>query len=129
MGTTAPPCHEPQQLQALKHANQVRRARSELKRRIASGETSVPQVLIACPSHAATMSVSDLLMSQKWWGTTRCRRLLVSIGIPERKAIGTLTERQRTAMAAVVELRAGLARGELGAAERPEQDSNLRPTP
>jgi hypothetical protein len=109
MGTTAPTCHEPQQLQALKHANRVRCARSELKRRIASGETSVPQVLIACPSHAATMSVSDLLMSQKWWGTTRSRRLLVSIGIPEGKPIGTLTERQRTAMAALVELRAGLA--------------------
>jgi hypothetical protein len=116
MGTPAPPCHEPQQLQALKHANQVRRARSELKRRIASGETSVPQVLIACPSHAATMSASDLLMSQKWWGTTRSRRLLISIGIPERKPIGSLTERQRTAMAALVELRAGLARGGLGAA-------------
>jgi hypothetical protein len=110
-GDYSPPCHEPQQLQALKHANQVRRARAELKRRIASGETSVPQILIACPSHAATMSASDLLMSQKWWGTTRSRRLLVSIGIPERKPIGTLTERQRTAMAALVELRAGLARG------------------
>jgi hypothetical protein len=108
MGSTAP-CHQPQQLQAPKHANQVRSARSELKRKIASGETSVPQVLIACPSHAATMSVSDLLMSQKWWGTTRSRRLLVSIGIPERKPIGTLTPRQRTAMAALLELRAGLA--------------------
>jgi hypothetical protein len=109
MGSTAPPSHEPQHVRALKHANQVRTARSELKRKIASGQTSVPQVLIACPSHAATMSVSDLLMSQKWWGKTRSHRLLLSIGIPERKPIGTLTERQRTALAAVVELRAGLS--------------------
>jgi hypothetical protein len=48
------------------------------------------------------MSVSDLLMSQKRWGRTRCRRLLVSLGVPENKQIGTLTERQRLALAAVL---------------------------
>jgi hypothetical protein len=109
MSSTAPRSREPQHVQALKHANHVRTARSELKRRIASGQTSVPHVLIACPSHAATMSVGDLLMSQKWWGETRSHRLLLSIGIPDRKPIGTLTERQRTAMAAQLELRAGQA--------------------
>ena len=104
MGSPALPCNEPpQHVQALKHANHVRTARSELKRKIASGDTSVPQVLIACPSHAATMSVSDLLMSQKQWGKTRSQRLLLSARIPERKPIGALTERQRTAMAALLE--------------------------
>jgi hypothetical protein len=48
------------------------------------------------------MSISDLLMSQKRWGRTRCRRLLVSLGVPENKQIGTLTERQRLAIAAVL---------------------------
>jgi hypothetical protein len=48
------------------------------------------------------MSISDLLMSQKRWGRTRCRRLLVSLGVPENKQIGTLTERQRLALAAVL---------------------------
>ena len=45
------------------------------------------------------MEVSDLLTSQKRWGRERCRRLLVPVGIPENKQIGTLTERQRTALA------------------------------
>jgi hypothetical protein len=48
------------------------------------------------------MSISDLLMSQKRWGRARCRRLLVSLGVPENKQIGTLTERQRLALAAVL---------------------------
>jgi hypothetical protein len=41
-------------------------------------------------------------MSQKRWGRARCRRLLVSLGVPENKQIGTLTERQRLALAAVL---------------------------
>ena len=48
------------------------------------------------------MSISDLLMSQKRWGRTRCRRLLVSLGVPENKQVGTLTERQRLALAAML---------------------------
>ena len=48
------------------------------------------------------MSISDLLMSQKRWGRTRCRRLLVSLSVPENKQVGTLTERQRLALAAVL---------------------------
>lgn len=104
MGTTAAPNPASQQMEALERANKVRRARAELKRKIETGEVSVPQVLVACPSHAATMSISDLLMSQRWWGRTRSRRLLVSVGVPERKPVGNLTERQRTAMAALLTL-------------------------
>ena len=48
------------------------------------------------------MSISDLLMSQKRWGRTRCRRLLMSLGVPENKQVGTLTDRQRIALAAVL---------------------------
>jgi hypothetical protein len=51
------------------------------------------------------MSISDLLMSQRRWGRARCRRLLVSLGIPENKQIGTFTERQRDALVAVLSSR------------------------
>lgn len=108
MGSNAQRSAAPQQLQALERAHQVRHARAELKRKIASGEMSVPQVLVACPSHATTMSISDLLMSQKWWGRARSRRLLISIGVPESRPVGQLTERQRTAMASLLTLRTGL---------------------
>jgi hypothetical protein len=91
-----------QHLRALEYANRVRLARARMKRRIAAGELSVAEVVLGCPWQAHSMSISDLLMSQKRWGRTRCRRLLVSLGVPENKQVGTLTERQRLALAAVL---------------------------
>jgi hypothetical protein len=38
-------------------------------------------------------------MSQRRWGTTRCRKFLSRHQIPETKPIGTLTERQRCLLA------------------------------
>ena len=91
-----------QHLRALEYANRVRLARARMKRRIGAGELSATEVVLNCPWQAHSMSISDLLMSQKRWGRTRCRRLLVSLGVPENKQVGTLTERQRLAMAAVL---------------------------
>jgi hypothetical protein len=91
-----------QHLRALEYANRVRLARAGMKRRIARGELAAADVVITCPWQAHSMSISDLLMSQKRWGRTRCRRLLVSLGVPENKQVGTLTERQRLALAAVL---------------------------
>jgi len=91
-----------QHLRALEYANRVRLARAKMKRKVASGELSAADVVLSCPWQAHTMEIADLLMSQKRWGRTRCRRLLVSIGVPENKAVGTLTERQRLALAAVL---------------------------
>jgi hypothetical protein len=93
---------EEQHLRALEYANRVRLARARMKRKIAAGELSATEVVLNCPWQAHSMSISDLLMSQKRWGRTRCRRLLVSLGVPENKQVGTLTERQRLALAAVL---------------------------
>jgi hypothetical protein len=101
-----------QHLRALEYANRVRLARARMKRRIAAGELPVQDVVLSCPWQAHSMSISDLLMSQKRWGRTRSRRLLVSLSVPENKQVGTLTERQRQALAD------GLARKE---ASRPER--------
>jgi hypothetical protein len=90
----------PQHLRALEQANRVRLARAELKRRVSLQQTSVVEVIRICPWQAESMSISDLLMSQRRWGRARCRRLLVSLGIPENKQIGTFTERQRAALVA-----------------------------
>src|SRR5688572_7292680 len=102
MGDTASASGGQQHLRALARANRVRLARAELKRQIASEEISAGQVILDCPWEAASMSISDLLMCQRRWGRARCRRLLVSLGVPENKQIGTLTERQRGALAAVL---------------------------
>jgi hypothetical protein len=108
MGKSAMVDAEQQQhLRALEYANRVRLARARMKRKVAAGELSAADVIMSCPWQAHSMSISDLLMSQKRWGRTRCRRLLVSLGVPENKQIGTLTERQRLALAAVLTAKRG----------------------
>src|SRR3954465_12251641 len=102
MGDTASASGDQQHLRALARANRVRLARAELKRQIAAEEILASQVILDCPWEAASMSISDLLMCQRRWGRARCRRLLVSLGVPENKQIGTLTQRQRGALAAVL---------------------------
>src|SRR4051794_2795344 len=115
MGDTASASGGQQHLRALARANRVRLARAELKRQIAAEEISASQVILNCPWEAASMSISDLLMSQRRWGRARCRRLLVSLGITENKQIGTFTERQRSALAAVMSVKTGMTRSEGGA--------------
>lgn len=92
----------PQHLQALQRANAVRLARAELKRRVAVGEISAAHVIEHCPWEAASMTVSDLLTSQHRWGHTRARRVLQSVPMSENKTIGSMTDRQRRALAALL---------------------------
>jgi hypothetical protein len=106
MGEQAMSGAAPQHLLALQHANRVRLARAELKRKIAADGLSAAEVIVNCPWEASSMEISDLLMSQRRWGRARCRRLLVSLGLPENKQLGTLTVRQRRALAAVLTAKA-----------------------
>lgn len=94
----ARPSAVPQHLRALDQANQVRVARAELKRRVGTGSVTVGEVIGDRPWQAETMSLSELLMSQQRWGRVRCRRLLLSLELPENKRLGTLTGRQRGAL-------------------------------
>jgi hypothetical protein len=89
----------PQHLRALQRANAVRLARADLKRRIAEGDVSAAEVILRSPWEAASMTVSDLLTSQRRWGTTRCRKFLQCVPMPENKTIGSMTDRQRRALA------------------------------
>src|ERR671938_1718191 len=95
-----------QHLRALEYANRVRRARARMKRKVASGELSAATVVISCPWQAHSMPIDELLMSQRRWGRARCKRLLTSLGIPENKQIGTLTDRQRMALSAMLAAKA-----------------------
>jgi hypothetical protein len=91
-----------QHMRALAQANRVRLARAELKRQVADGEASVADVVLECPWEAESMTISDLLMSQHRWGRTRCRRFLASIPMSETKTIGSMTDRQRRALASTL---------------------------
>src|ERR671922_253791 len=75
-------------------------ARAELKRQVAEGEASVAEIVLSRPWEAESMTIADLLMSQHRWGRTRCRRFLASIPMSETKTVGSMTARQRRALAA-----------------------------
>jgi hypothetical protein len=92
----------PQYMRALERANKVRLARAEMKRRVAAGEVGVDEVILGCPWEAQSMAVADLLMSQRRWGQTRCRKFLAQIPMSEKKTIGSMTERQRRTLAALL---------------------------
>jgi hypothetical protein len=85
----------PQHMQALRRANAVRLARAELKRRVAEGDLSAADVILESPWEAASMTVSELLTSQRRWGHTRCRKFLQAVPMSEHKTIGSMTDRQR----------------------------------
>jgi hypothetical protein len=102
----------PQHLRALARANEVRLARAELKRRVAGGEITVADVVLGSRWEAQSMTVADLLTSQRRWGNTRCRKVLQSLGMSETKTIGSMTERQRRALVHLLDA-LGVGRTEL----------------
>ena len=103
MGESAGSNAGQQRFAALARANRVRLARANLKRQICNGDLSAADVFQSCPWPAYKMEVSEVLMCQKRWGTQRCRRVLLPIGIPENKEVGTLTDRQRAALVATLQ--------------------------
>jgi hypothetical protein len=89
-------------MRALERANAVRLARAELKRKVAMDQIDVAAIVLNCPWEAESMAVADLLMSQRRWGQTRCRKFLAQIPMSERKTIGSMTDRQRRTLAAML---------------------------
>ena len=92
----------PQHMRALQRANEVRLARAQLKRRVAFGKTDVAEVILECPWEADSMAVADLLVSQRRWGQIRCHKLLARLPMSEKKTVGSMTDRQRHALAAML---------------------------
>jgi hypothetical protein len=83
-------------MRALERANLVRLARAELKRAIARGDVEAAEIVRDCPWETESMTLAELLTSQRRWGRTRARKFLVPLSLSENKQLGTLTERQRT---------------------------------
>ncbi|HEX5893446.1 MAG TPA: hypothetical protein VFY33_01345, partial [Solirubrobacterales bacterium] len=73
-----------------------------------AGRRSVREVILESPWEAQSMSLSELLCSQRRWGRARSRKLLAGAGLSEAKRLGTLTARQQRIL--VVALEAKLAR-------------------
>jgi hypothetical protein len=87
-------------MQALAHANRVRLARASLKRAVLVNKIDVTDVVRNCPWEVETMTVGELLRSQRRWGRTRVRKFLSSLALNENRELGRLTNRQRNVLAA-----------------------------
>ena len=98
-GTPAEP-----HLRALERANHIRTARAELKRQLRAGQDTAAQVILRRSRDTDTMTVTELLSSQRGWGPARSRNVLLSLSLPERKTLGALTERQRLTLAGVLSI-------------------------
>jgi hypothetical protein len=94
-------------MEALARANEVRLARAALKREISAGRRSVTDVISDSPWEAESMSLSELLCSQRRWGRARSRKLLSSAALGEGKKVGSLTERQRRILVGALEAKLG----------------------
>jgi hypothetical protein len=92
----------PQHMQALARANRVRLARAELKRSIARGDVHASEVVEECPWETESMTLAELLTSQRRWGRTRARKFLLGVSLSENKKLGTLTARQRALLASAL---------------------------
>lgn len=92
----------PQHMQALARANRVRLARAELKRSIARGDVDASTVVEECPWETESMTLAELLTSQRRWGRTRARKFLLGVALSENKRLGTLTARQRALLSSAL---------------------------
>jgi hypothetical protein len=104
--STLAPAAMPQHMEALAHANRVRLARAALKRAVAAGNVDVAEIVRDCPWEVETMTVGELLRSQRRWGRTRARKFLFSLALNENRELGRFTERQRAVLATELEAKA-----------------------
>lgn len=101
--STLSPAAPPQHMQALAHANEVRLARAALKRSVAAGQVDAAEIVRDCPWQVESMTVGELLRSQRRWGRTRARKFLFSLALNENRELGRLTARQRSLLAGALE--------------------------
>src|SRR5205085_5464316 len=102
MSTERPDRSAHQRLLALERANYVRLTRATLKRRLRAGEVTAADAILRSSRDTDTMTIGELLLSQRGWGPTRAAKMLRSVSLPEKKTLGSLTERQRVMLAAVL---------------------------
>ena len=88
----------------------MRLARAELKRSIARGDVDAAEVVRDCPWETESMTIAELLTSQRRWGRTRARKFLMPLSLNENKQLGTLTSAPAACSADRARRRAGRRR-------------------
>jgi hypothetical protein len=95
-GAGVPGGSREQRLRALRLANEIRSARAELKRELASGKIELAQIVARPPECVRTARVRDVLLALPKVGAVKAGRILADCGIAHSKTLGGLTDRQRT---------------------------------
>jgi hypothetical protein len=101
--STLAPAAVPQHMRALEHANRVRLARASLKRAVAAEQVDAAAIIRDCPWEVESMTIGELLRSQRRWGRTRARKFLFPMALNENRELGRLTVRQRNLLAMELE--------------------------
>ena len=104
------PMPEVDRVAANRAAIAARRARAELKRKLRSGEAAPMKVLeqsLVPGSAAATLRITDFLLSFPSIGEVKAGRVRESLGISERKRLGGLGKLQRSRLESFVRERTG----------------------
>jgi hypothetical protein len=96
--TTAPERSREQRLRALRQANEIRSARAQLRRDLASGRFELAQILAHPPEFAQTAKVFGLLLLVPKIGPVKAGRLLAQCRIAHSKTLAGLSDRQRAAL-------------------------------
>jgi hypothetical protein len=91
-----------QRLQALVHANEVRRARAKLKHDLLAGRVGLAEVLSEPPACVQTAKVRDLLLALPGIGPVKADRALTRCRIAHTRIVADLTGRQRGALVELV---------------------------
>jgi len=97
-----------QHMVALNRANAIRLRIAEVKRKVRAGADStesrdlIAGVLEDTPPDIGAMCIFDLLTAGTRIGRSKARRFLLAAGVPERKPVLELTDRQRTALISVL---------------------------
>ena len=94
--STTPARSPEQRLRALEKANDVRRARAELKRELAAGRIKLAQVLSDPPPSVRTARLRELLLAVPKFGPARVQRALAHCRIADAKTVAGLSDRQRS---------------------------------
>jgi len=92
---TAPGRSPEQRVRALAKANEVRVARTQLKRGVAAGRVELAWVVADPPTCVQTAKVRELLLVVPRIGPARADRALARCRIAHAKTVGGLSDRQR----------------------------------
>ncbi len=109
VGTSSSRSHD-QPMAALRQANGVRTRRAQLKKQIGEGSAKLDDLLARPPAYIETAKVRDLLLSVAGIGPAKASRMLKRCNIPESKTAGSLTDRQRTSLIALLNVQTAVGR-------------------